>query len=290
MPTLTAELSGADRRRLHHAFGHDRFSASDALFPDDSINRRINGEIALLLGGGRALLMQIAHPLVAEGVANFSNFRTDPLGRLWRTLELTLAITFAPAGHAMRSVREIERAHGKVHGALKEAVGPFPAGTTYHATDSELMFWVQATLIDSAILVYDRFVQPLSRAEREAYYEGGKQVARILGIEERHIPGDYDDFRDYLADMLEGDTLTVGPAGREVAEGVLFPKRPPLLSEAVYPVRELTFELLPPVLRGRFGVERSTIVSAACDAFSQVSRVLLPWLPAPMRAMPYAAR
>ena len=44
---------------------------------------RLNREAMLLLGAGpRALLLQIAHPLVAAGVADHCDFRTDPWRRL----------------------------------------------------------------------------------------------------------------------------------------------------------------------------------------------------------------
>lgn len=282
------ELSSADRRRLVEALGYDDFDVNEPIFDPTSITHRIHKEAALLLGGGRALMMQIAHPLVAEGVRNFSNFREDPLGRLWRTLELTLAVSFASATDAMRAVREIERAHAKVHGTLKEDVGPFAAGTRYRATDSELMFWVHATLVDSAILVYDRFVAPLSREDREEYYEGSKVTARVMGIEDEHVPSDYGDFELYLSDMLDSDVLTVGPSGREVADAVLYPKRPFGLSQIIAPARLLTFEILPETLKERFETPSVPLASFAFGTLAEVSRAVLPWIPAPLRAMPYA--
>src|SRR5437899_9749022 len=98
-----------------------------SLFRPDSITWRINQEPALLLGGGRALLMQLAHPGVAAGVAEHSDFRERPLRRLLRTLELTLALTFGTRERAMAAARQINGVHRRVR------------GETYSATDPDLL-------------------------------------------------------------------------------------------------------------------------------------------------------
>ncbi|MEO8601788.1 MAG: oxygenase MpaB family protein, partial [bacterium] len=87
-------LSVADRDRLRYAIGSRRVDPGAPLFAPDSLTRRINRHAVLLLGGGRALLMQLAHPLVAAGVAAHSHFDRAPLQRLWRTLDLTLSVVF----------------------------------------------------------------------------------------------------------------------------------------------------------------------------------------------------
>jgi len=131
-----------------------------------SISWRVNREAALLLGGGRALLMQVAHPLVAAGVAEHSDFQRDPLARLNRTMELSLALTFGSREEVRAAARQINRTHERV------------SGIGYQALDPELLLWVHATLIDSALLSYRTFVGPLTTAEAEDLLPGGEADRR----------------------------------------------------------------------------------------------------------------
>src|SRR6266513_343490 len=126
------------------------------MFGPGSLTWRINGEAVLLLGGGRALILQVAHPKVAAGVAEFSDYREDPWRRLYRTLDVTLKIAFgAPEG--------LRRAHHRV-------VGTDDRGEPYRALDPDLLLWVHATLIDTALTMYERYVGPLTPRERELHY------------------------------------------------------------------------------------------------------------------------
>ena len=81
------------------------------MFGPGSLTWRVNGEAVLLLGGGRALILQVAHPKVAAGVAEFSDYRSDPWGRLYRTLELTLAIVFGEPEASQAASRRLRRVH-----------------------------------------------------------------------------------------------------------------------------------------------------------------------------------
>src|SRR5690348_6708483 len=171
--------------------------APEGLYPEGSITRRVNREPALLLGGGRALLMQLAHPKVAAGVAEHSDFRRQPLRRLIRTLELTLQLTFGSREHALAAARQINGVHQRVRGA------------GYSASDPRLLLWVHSTLIDSAFEVYATFVGRLGPAEREAYYQESKLVGGLLGIPNAAYPPRLADFEAYLDTMLGGDELRV---------------------------------------------------------------------------------
>jgi len=157
-----------------------------------SISWRVNREAALLLGGGRALLMQVAHPQVAAGVAEHSDFEHDPLCRLNRTLELSLALTFGTPEEIRAAAERINRTHRRV------------TGTGYRALDPDLLLWVDATLIDSALLTYRTFVGPLDRSEAGRYYQEAKAIGALLGIPHRRYPESLADFEAYLAEMLAG--------------------------------------------------------------------------------------
>jgi uncharacterized protein (DUF2236 family) len=260
------------------------------LFGPDSVTWRVNREAALLLGGGRALLLEVAHPLVAAGVEAHSNFRTQPLQRLSRTLELMLTLTFADAAHAIAAVRQIERVHAHVHGRLETAIGPFPRGTPYDANDPELLFWVHATLVDTALLVYERLVARLTRRECTQYYEESKIAARLFGIPEPLIPRDLTAFRAYMRRMVSSDTLAVGPASREIAASILQPPVALPLRPAFRLVNFFTVALLPPILRERYELPWGWTGDAALQAVTKATRSLLPLLPDLMRALPHARR
>src|SRR5947208_217115 len=147
--TLPADVDAL----LAHAGIDASIPAREGLFRDDGWLRRVSREPAVLFGGGCALLLEVAHPLVAAGVADHSDFRRDPFGRLQRTLAAITAITLEPRGTAIAAARAVARAHECVRGRLGEAVGRFPAGTPYHGRDPDLVLWVWATLADTALAV-----------------------------------------------------------------------------------------------------------------------------------------
>ena len=117
----------------------------------DSIAWKINSEIVLLLGWNPAILLQVAHPLVAAGVMDHSLFLTDPAGRarrLWRTLNVMFDLTFGLPDEVQRAADAINAVHDRVHGELRQAAGPFEAGHGYSAHDPELLRWVHCTMLE----------------------------------------------------------------------------------------------------------------------------------------------
>jgi uncharacterized protein (DUF2236 family) len=244
---------------------------AEGLFRADSWIRRVSGESVTLFGGGRALLLEVAHPLVAAGVADHSNFRTDPFGRLQRTLDALNAVVFGDRARALAAARGVERAHDRVHGNLAEAAGPFPAGTPYHGRDPELMRWVWATLADTARAVYERFVEPLDPAAIAAYEADHRVVARVLGVPRELLPPDPAAFRRYFDGMLEGGTLAVSSQGRAIAEAVLHPPVP-LAGGGM--MRLVTAGLLPASLRRAFGLPWDDARAARLEALTASVRGL----------------
>ena len=233
--------------------------------------RRVSGEPVLLFGGGRALLLEIAHPLVAAGVAEHSSYRSDPFGRLQRTLEAMTAIVFRDRAAALAAARGVERAHQRVGGRLAAAAGRFAAGTPYSGRDPELMLWVWATLVDTAVAIYERFVDDLDADARRAYYADHRSVVRVLGVPDALVPPDWDAFRAWFDAVLESDTLAVTPAAREIAAGVLEPAA--AISDARR-LRLITTGLLPPRLREAFGLSWDEVSAARLEALSASVRGL----------------
>ncbi|MBX3026537.1 DUF2236 domain-containing protein [bacterium] len=283
-------IDRAGLARLRAATGRRRIDPSAGLFAPDSITRRVNREAVLLLGGGRALLLQVAHPLVAAGVAAHSRFEREPLQRLVRTLQLTLTIVFGSAAEALSAVRGIERAHARVHGRLERACGPFRAGTPYDANDPALLLWVHATLVDSALAAHDRFLGPLSPAERRRFYDESRLTARLFGIPDAAVPPTYAAFRAYLRGMLRGPTLAVSRDSRAIAASLLSPPLPPGLRQLAATTRLFTVGLLPEVIRERYGYSWGPLRERALDATALALRAGVPWLPSLLRHFPQARR
>ena len=218
------------------------------LFRDDGWLRRLAREPAVLFGGGCALLLEVAHPLVAAGVAEHSNFRTDPFGRLQRTLAAMTALALEPRAPALAAARGIAHAHARVRGRLGEAVGGFASGTAYDGRDPELVLWVWGTLVASALAVYRDFVGALDASALAEYHRDQRALALLIGAPPDRTPGDAASFQRWFDDTVER-TLAVGAAGREIARAVL---EAPGVARG--PVPLITAALLPDRLRRDFGL------------------------------------
>ena len=264
------------------------------LFGPRSITWRINRENVLVLGGGRALVLQVAHPLVGAGVAQHSNYRTDPWGRLFRTLDRTTAIVFGSAEEADEAASAVWNVHGKVEGSTDNSAGPFPAGTAYRARDPELLMWVHATLVDTSMLVYDRYVARLSIAERETYYEEQKAMAEAFGVPPSEQPETLAEFNDYFATMVE-DKLAVTDVVRDVLDSIQNPELPfggamtrRLAWPLFEPVRLATAGMLPERLRRELGLTGRPLENRLLRAQARLLRAALPLMPGLMREFPRA--
>lgn len=248
----------------------------------------VDREAALLLGAGRALLLQLAHPLVAAGVADHSRFAERPLERLWRTLDPMYTMVFGDAEAQRAAARGLEVAHRRVRGTLQEATGPFGRGTEYDAADPALRLWVHATLIDTSLLVYDRFVRALTRAEQADYYDDSRDLARVLGVPALIVPATLDAFQDYMHGMLASDTLTVGPTARRLARMIFRPPGAPALALVGSVMRFVTVGLLPPAIRQGYAYEWTAGRERSLAAVTAAIRHALPALPPLLRQVPHA--
>jgi len=211
-----------------------------------TLTRRINLEPVVLLGGGRALLLQVAHPLVAAGVADHSDYRSDPWGRLVRTLETMSVLAFGSPGASKRETARLARVHRGVTGQSGDGVG-------YRASDPALLVWVWATLVDTALVVYERCYGRLPDIDRQRYYREQKLVARACGVPARTCPPSFAAFQAYVDHMVDTE-LRVTPEARAIASSVLAPPLPgPLGPMAALPARLVTAALLPPTVREQYG-------------------------------------
>lgn len=257
------------------------------LFGPGSLTWRINGEMAMVLGGGRALILQVAHPQVGAGVERHSRYAADRWGRLTHTLDTMGQILFGDLEAAMRSAERMRRAHRRVEGTVPEGRS---AGQRYCAGDAALVLWVWATLVDTSLLVYQRYVCPLNGWEISRYYEEQKRFAEVCGISSEACPATYSAFRRYF-DAVVDDELEATPAARHVARMVCNPLSLPRAAAPVIGVLALaTSGLLPPALRAELGMTWAPRHEWGMWALSFGVGRMLPLLPERVRRVRSARR
>ena len=250
-----------------------------------TVTQRMNAERLVVLGWGRAILMQLAHPLVAQGVADHSDFRSTALSRVRRlhgTIKAMLALTFGDPAAAEAAAGRINAIHDRVHGHLAEDAGIWTAGTPYTATDPQLLTWVQATLLDSIPLAYDQMIAPLARADLDAYCAEASAASPRLRLAAGSVPSSRVELDAYLGRMLEGPTIAVTSAARELAREVIEPPG----SYALWPVssvaRLASIGWLPPRIRTAYGFswddEDDRRLKAWCRRVRFVRRLTPDWL------------
>jgi uncharacterized protein (DUF2236 family) len=213
-----------------------------------------------LIAGSAALLLQLAHPLVAAGVAAHSGFQSDPFQRLRATLDATLRVTFGDREQARSAADDVRRVHERVRGRLSQSVGQYPAGTTYDARDPPLALWVFATLIATSVEGYGRLVKDLGKAARERHYREARPFALLFGVTDEVLPPDRAAFDRYYESMVAGPALSVGPEAAALAAQVLAPSLPRWLRLSVPMARAVTADLLPEPVAASFGLTRRDAV------------------------------
>jgi uncharacterized protein (DUF2236 family) len=255
--------------------------ADAGLFGPDSVSWRIDREALLLAGGTCALLMQLAHPAVAAGVAQHSDFRGDPFGRLRRTLTASYAVVFGSTPRADRAIRRINAIHAAVSGHVPET------GAPYRALDPDLLLWVHATLVDTALQVYDRYVAPLPPAIAEAYHLEARRVALRLGLPAAALPRTLAELRARMTELVERGDVHVSPTARMLAPSVLYPTRlpPRIVWDAAHLI---SFSVMPPPIRAGYGISWSPARERGMRRVASISRRLVPLVPRGLRHVPQA--
>lgn len=260
-------------------------ASAEGIYDDDAIIRRVYREHVMVLAGPRALLMQAAHPVAWVGFYAQTASKDEPYERLHRTAQIVELVTYGPRREAERVTRRVRAIHGKVRGELREPAGRFPAGTPYAADDPALLLWILATLVDSGMTVYQRYVRRLTRGEREALWQDYRIFGRLFGLPDDAMPASYGDFRRYLRRMLDGEDLHVTEEARTTAKEIVM--RPPV-PLAARPLLELanfvTVGLLPPRIRRDYGFSWDPVRGIALLGHTEYARrVLVPLLPGRLR-------
>ncbi|HXE45362.1 MAG TPA: oxygenase MpaB family protein [Conexibacter sp.] len=255
------------------------------IYSDDAIIRRVYREQVMALAGPRALLMQAAHPVAWAGFFAQTAAKDEPYERLHRTAQIVDLVVFGPRAEAERATRRVRAMHRRVRGQLLEPAGRFPAGTPYAADDPELLLWILATLVDSGLIVYQRYVRRLSLDEREALWQDYRTFGLLFGVPDATLPESYTAFRRYMRRMLDGEDLHVTDEARRTARRIVM--RPPV-PVAARPLVELanfvTVGLLPSRIRAQYGFSWDPARGLALFGYTEYARrLLVPFLPGRLR-------
>ena len=208
-----------NRTRIHTAPG-------PRWFAEDRPIRRVHADASMFVGGLRALLLQSLHPLAMAGVAEHSDYRGDPWGRLQRTSTFLAVTTFGTSDDAQRAVDRVRGIHRRVHGTA-------PDGRPYRADDPHLLEWVHIAEVDSFLRAHQRFgAAPLDQDGRDGYVADTARVATALGVvDPPHTEAQ-------LAERIAAyrSELRSTPSAREAARFLLVTPPLPLLARGPYGV------------------------------------------------------
>ena len=278
-----------DQKDFHHYLQKLAEQAGDLVgfFGPDSMIWQISREPVLLLFGIRALLLQMAHPSVAQGVADHSNYRRDPLGRGIRTFKAVHAVVFGSKEAAITAALAVSKVHAQVHGRIKD---PLPPGFSqeYSASDPQALFWVAATLLDTSILAYELCIRPLSDLDKERYYQESKRFGQLFGVPLDLYPTTWPQFESWMVDTIASDRIVVTPTAKQIFQGLLsstwFTR---LLAPVNYSIAAMT---LPPKLRHQFELKQTRWIKAGFKILLILAITIMRIIPRRYRAVPAALR
>ncbi len=239
-----------------------RLIAEDALIASDSPAATLFCHPGVLVGGPRALLMQVAAPGVAAGVVEHSRYTEDPFSRLVATLTTVATVAFAEPEAREAALRRLAARHRSVTGTT-------PSGAPYSASDTGLSTWVYATLVDSALAADRRWLGLLGVGQRRRFYEDAQRLGEALGAPSGALPPTLDAFQEWMTSQMAD--LEVGQQALGIAASISrLPFRRTwgplgLVLEAVGEPASavLTADLMPPALRDAYGMSRPTAAQQA---------------------------
>ncbi len=187
------------------------------LFGPDSVAWRLHADPSMLIGAMRALLVQALEPRAMAGVVQHSDYKADPWGRLNRTVRFVLHTTYGDTPTAEAACRAVLRIHDRVHG-----VDPV-SGHAYSAHDPDLLLWIHAVEVHSAVFSYRSYAGRLADDDADRYVDEMVRVAELLGMPGDIAPRTMGELREYLHGV-EG--LQATPGARDSMRLILGPPLP----------------------------------------------------------------
>ena len=280
---------GSDSLQRHRAAVRARLLRTDHVRAGPgSVTWKVNREIVVVAGWGRAILLQLAHPAVAAGVHHHSSFRGSLLNsfrRLHSTVGAMLSLTFGDTERMITAAAGINAIHDRVRGHVAEG-----HGRAYSAHDPELQRWVHATLLESIPLTYELLVGPLTARERDRYCFEAAVMEPLLGMPSGWLPRDSAQLDAYMREQLGRGTIAVSDTSRALARAVLYPPRWYLAWPLLRALQLLTIGTLPPSIRAGYGFDWRAGDARAFARWTTALRTSRRMLPTPAREWPAARR
>ena len=258
----------------------------------ESVTWKINREVIVVAGWGRAILLQLAHPAVAAGVHGHSSFRGSLLSsvrRLHSTVAAMLSLTFGDTEQMVGAAAGINAIHDRVRGC-PHASRNDGAGEAYSAHDPDLQRWVHATMVESIPLIYERLVGPLTCRERDRYCLEAAIMEPLLGMPAGWLPRDSAQLDTYMREMLAGGSIVVTDTSRALARALLYPPQWYVAWPAFRAMQLLTIGSLPPSIRRAYAFEWGERDVRAFARWTALLRTSLRLLPPLAREWPMARR
>jgi uncharacterized protein (DUF2236 family) len=260
--------------------------SDEGYFPrGTSILRHVHAQRAVgLLYGQRALMIGALNPLAFIGTTEHSTENDHPWKRLVHTAKLFEAVFFGTRAEADQALAFTERLHQRVRGRLSHRVGPYPAGTAYSASDPGLMLWVVAPMYDSARVLYELLIRPLTPAEREQLWQEYLRFGELFGMPHTAAPPTAVRLDGWWREQLTSERIFLTDQARAVGRSIA--TRLPLPLWARAPMRAGTHILvgsLPPHVRERYGFSWSRFDEAALQALAIAHRTSRPVVPRAVR-------
>jgi uncharacterized protein (DUF2236 family) len=245
------------------------------LFGPGSTVWQLGGGLDVFLGGGRAALLQLAHPKVAHAIDQHSKTRADVGGRFQRTFRHVFAMVFGDLDEACTAARRVHAVHSRIRGVIPEGIGAWRAGTPYEANDPETLRWVHATLLDTVLVVRERLRGALSEHVKDAFVREHGRFAALFAIPPELRSRTFADHTAYMQRMFDGGELAVAPCARDMASFLIGRSANGRQRPLGRAVEALSAELLPSRLANEFGLRASAgITRAALRALSPVARAM----------------
>lgn len=239
-----------------------------------SMLRQVHGERAVgLMYGQRALTIGAIKPLNYIGTAAHSGHKAAPFQRLTRTAMAFETIFFGSRAEADRVLAYVEQMHRRVHGEIREAAGPYPAGTRYDAFDPALMLWTVACIADAALTMHELLVRRLSPEERELLWADYRRFAELFGMERSTLPAAYGEFREYVDQEITAHTSYLTDEARYAGWFSSFAIPSPTLRGPLMGAHNLVVRgSLPPSVRELYGLPWTTADGMAFAALTRSVR------------------
>jgi uncharacterized protein (DUF2236 family) len=258
------------------------------VFAPDSAMWKIVRHRSTLLHGPAAAVLQVAHPRVGLGVMEHSRFADSPLGRLERTLIAVNTIAFGTYAEAEAAARRVARRHRFVSGDAAAHQVPGPA--RYSVDELDLLMWVVATLVWSAVGGYERIIGPLSDGEKESFYRDMRVFGTFFNLPREYGPQTYEQHLAYFDGVIADELIGSHEVSRRVAWAVARPRTPWWLRIVGVPITFIFSEIIPPPVRDRLGFRSTRWSRFAYRAATMSLRLFARVAPDVLRFDPYYRR